>query len=53
MTLEPCAHRPELDDTSQEPCTNCLSFYKGLVNALILSGLAWGIILAVIYYVTG
>jgi len=31
-------------------CIRCLSFFKGLVNALLLSSVAWGIIIFAIYY---
>jgi hypothetical protein len=49
MVPERCSNRLEVRDTSIEPCTGCMLFYKGLVNALILSCLAWGLILLVVY----
>jgi hypothetical protein len=51
MTREPCAHISHLDETPREPCTSCMSFYVGLVNALILSSVAWGILFLVIHYI--
>jgi len=51
MTPEPCANTGEIHETSRELCARCMSFYKGLVIALMLSGLAWGIIVLIIYYV--
>jgi len=52
MSVEPCTHIREREDTPQQACTCCMSFYKGLVNALILSSVAWGIVLWAIYYIT-
>lgn len=50
MVPERCSQRLEVRDTSPEPCAGCMLFYKGLLNALILSCLAWGLILLVVFY---
>ncbi|MBW2108789.1 MAG: hypothetical protein JRI36_09005 [Deltaproteobacteria bacterium] len=51
MPPDPCP--AEQHDSLDGPCTQCLSFYKGLVNALILSGIAWALIFLVVYYALG
>ena len=50
MISERCSDKLEVRDPSVEPCTGCMLFYKGLVNGLILSCLAWGLILLVIFW---
>ena len=40
----------ESEDPVQMPCTRCMSFFKGLIHALLLSGIAWGLIIFIVYY---